>query len=323
MGGLDMRRKSYSEEQIISIVRENEAGLSVEEVVRKHGIAHSTFHRWKSKFAGMDVSEAKRLRELQAENAKLKKLLAETLLDKVALEDVVSKKVVTPSAKRAALGYLPQAYAMSQRHACALVRLSRKAASYQPAPRTDAPLVARLKALGEQYPRYGYLMLHALMKSEGLVVNRKKTYRLYCELGMQVRTKKRKKLVRPRLPMAVPSQSNERWSLDFVSDQLANGRRIRILNIVDDFSRTCVGQLVDTSISGARLARYLDELKTERGLPTTIVLDNGPELTSKAMFLWSQRCHVKLQFIQPGKPTQNAFVESFNGKFRDHSLNQH
>jgi putative transposase len=231
--------------------------------------------------------------------------------------------VVTPSAKRAALGYLQQAYAMSQRHACALVRLSRKAASYQPAPRTDAPLVARLKALGEQYPRYGYLMLHALMKSEGLVVNRKRTYRLYCELGMQVRTKKRKKLVRPRLPMAVPSQSNERWSLDFVSDQLANGRRIRILNIVDDFSRTCVGQLVDTSISGARLARYLDELKTERGLPTTIVLDNGPELTSKAMFLWSQRCHVKLQFIQPGKPTQNAFVESFNGKFRDHCLNQH
>ena len=140
---------------------------------------------------------------------------------------------------------------------------------------------------------------------------------------MQVRTKKRKKLVRPRVPMAIPIQPNERWSLDFASDQLSNGRRFRVLNIVDDYSRACVGQLVDTSISGERLSHFLNEISLTRPLPKTIVLDNGPELTSKAMFFWSRQKRVKLHFIQPGKPTQNAFVELFNGRFRDLCLNQH
>ena len=130
---------------------------------------------------------------------------------------------------------------------------------------------------------------------------------------MQVRTKRRKKLARPRIPMAVPTQVNERWSLDFVHDQLTDGRRICILNIVDDYSRICVGQLVDTSISGLRVARCLDELANSRGLPGL----------STAMFFWSQRAGVKLHFIQPGKPTQNAFVESFNARLRDSCLNQH
>ena len=130
------------------------------------------------------------------------------------------------------------------------------------------------------------------------------------------------KVQRPRLPMLVPAQPNERWSVDFMSDQLANGRRFRILNIVDDFSRQCVGQIVDTSISGQRLARFLDELG-QSALPKVLVCDNGSELTSKAMFFWSQGSGTKLHFIQPGKPMQNAFVESFNGRFRDNCLNEH
>jgi len=166
-------------------------------------------------------------------------------------------------------------------------------------------------------------MLHEMLKAEGIVQNRKRTYRVYRELNMQVRTKKRKKLIRPRIPMAIPSRPNERWSLDFVSDQLADGRRFRVLNIVDDYSRVCVGQVVDLSISGLRLTRYLEQLRETRGLPQALVLDNGPELTSKAMFFWAQQAGVKLLFIQPGKPTQNAFVESFNGRFRDGCLNQH
>ena len=132
-----------------------------------------------------------------------------------------------------------------------------------------------------------------------------------------------KRLMRPRVPLDLPSTPNERWSLNFVHDQLANGRRIRVLNVVDDYSRVCVGQLVDTSISGARMARFLSDLRRERPLPPRIVMDNGPEMTSKAMWLWSQSTGVTLHFIQPGKPTQNAFVESFNGKFRDGCLNQH
>ena len=207
---------------------------------------------------------------------------------------------------------------------CRLLKLHRSVARYQSvSTRDDEALKARLKALADRYPRYGYLLLHQLLKNEGLVLNRKRTYRLYVELGLQVRTKRRKKLQRPRVPMPVPSRPNERWSVDFMSDQLANGRRFRILNLVDDFSRKCVGQIVDTSISGARLARYLDQLGERQQLPKTLVCDNGTELTSKAMFFWSRRSGTTLHFIQPGKPMQNAFVESFNARFRDNCLNQH
>jgi putative transposase len=230
--------------------------------------------------------------------------------------------VVKPSAKRQVVGFLQAQHQCSQRTACRLAGISRQAMRYRPVKPSDGAIQVRLKQLGAQYPRYGYLMLHAMLKAEGLVINRKKTYRIYTELGMQVRTKKRKKLTRPRIPMALPSRPNERWSLDFVSDQLANGRRFRILNIVDDFSRTCVGQLIDTSISGERMTHFLDQLSLTRSLPEKIVLDNGPEMTSKAMFLWSRQHDVMLHFIQPGKPTQNAFVESFNGRFRDLCLNQ-
>ena len=167
-------------------------------------------------------------------------------------------------------------------------------------------------------------MLHALLRREGLVQNSKRPYRLYTEEKLQVRTKKRRKWCNmPRQPMLLPSRPIERWSLDFVSGQLASGRRFRVLNIVDDFTRECVGQIVDTSISGWRLSRYPDEVASSHGLPREIVLDNGPELTSKAMFLWSQKTGVKLSFIHPGKPIQNAFCESFNGTFRDNCLHQY
>lgn len=162
-----------------------------------------------------------------------------------------------------------------------------------------------------------------MLRAEGLVLNPKRSYRVYREEGLQVRTKRRKKLNGPRVPMLITDKVNARWSMVFVSDQLANGRRFRVLNIVDDFTRECVLQVIDFSISGQRLARELDRLSECRSLPKAIVCDNGPELTSKAMFFWSQPTGVKLHFIQPGKPTQNAFVESFNGKFREYCLNLH
>jgi len=229
--------------------------------------------------------------------------------------------VVKPATRRRVVQTWVARGLLSERQGCRLMGVSRSTVRYEAKPENDLALRSRLKELAEKYPRYGYPLLHAMLKREGLVVNRKRTYRLYREEGLQVRTKKRKKLVRPRVPMAVPTQANERWSLDFVSDQLADGRRIRVLNVVDDYSRECVGQLVDTSISGYRVARFLTEL--DRPLPKTLVCDNGPEFTCKAMFFWSQEQRVKLHFIQPGKPTQNAFVESFNGRFREGCLNQH
>ncbi len=181
----------------------------------------------------------------------------------------------------------------------------------------------RLKELARDHSSYGYLFLHSMLKTEGLVVNKKRTYRIYTAEGLQVRTKKRKKLQRPRIPMAVPKKVNERWSMDFVSDQLSNGRRFRVLNILDDFSREMVGQLAAVSITGKQVARFLDQIGEQRQLPKMIICDNGTEYTSKAMFFWSEETEVRLGFIQPGKPTQNAFIESLNGKFRNECLNRH
>jgi len=228
--------------------------------------------------------------------------------------------VVTPAQRRRAVEHLKAEGLGSERRACRLMRLSRSAARYRRIGRNDTALRERLTTLAQEYPRYGCPTLHDLLKAEGQVINIKRTYRIYREERLQVRRKRRRKLHIPRVPMLVPSSANERWSVDFVSDQLATGRRFRVFNVVDDFTRECVLQIVDFSISGERLCRELDRLAGTRPLPRTIVCDNGPELTSKAMFLWSQRVGVKLHFIQPGKPTQNSFVESFNGKFREYCL---
>ena len=225
---------------------------------------------------------------------------------------------MTARERRRAVDHL-KSRSVSERRACRVIGFSRSSAWYQPKGRDDEVLRSELKRLAERYPRYGYPTLHDMLKAEGKVINPKRTYRIYREEGLQVRTNKRKKLIRPRVPMVVPGAVNQRWSMDFVSDQLANGRRFRVLNVVDDFSRESVLQLVDFSISGSRVGRELDQLS--RKLPKTIVCDNGPEFTSKALFFWAKRAGVKLHFIQPGKPTQNAFVESFNGKFRDYCLN--
>jgi putative transposase len=159
-----------------------------------------------------------------------------------------------------------------------------------------------------------------MLRAGGQVVNHKRTERIYSSIGLQVPRRRRKRLVRPQRMLPIAAAINERWSMDFVHDQLVCGRRFRVLNLVDDCSRESVAQLVDTSISGVRVVRLLDELAHTRGLPNVLVMDNGSEFTSKAMFLWAKRTGVELHFIQPGKPTQNAFVESFNGKFRDYCL---
>lgn len=231
--------------------------------------------------------------------------------------------MVAPALRRRAAGHLVKTHGISERRASRVMQIRFVARYRSIARREDGPIEVRLRALALQYPRYGYLMLHHLMSAEGLVANRKRTYRIYTALGLQVRTKRRRKITRPRISIPVPDGPNQRWLVDFVSDQLSNGRRFRILNLVDDYSRECVGQITDFSISGERLARFLDEVAGRRSLPQTLVCDNGSELTSKAMFFWSRRARTRLHFIQPGKPTQNAFVESFNGSFRDTCLNQH
>ena len=231
--------------------------------------------------------------------------------------------MVKPGAKKRAVNHIIETLGLSERRACILTGLSRMGYRYQNAPSNDKKIRSRLKQLAQQYSCYGYLLLHGMLKNERLVVNHKRTYRIYIEERLQVRTKKRKKLIRPRIPIAFPLSVNERWSMDFVCNQLANGRRFRDLNVVGDYSRECVGQLVDTLICGNYVAWFLDQLIESREKPRAITCDNVQEFTSKALFFWASEGQVKLQFIQSGKPTQSAFVASFNGKLRDNHLNQH
>lgn len=217
-----MKRSRFTEEQFIGILKEQEAGTKTADACRKHGISDATFYKYKAKYGGMDVSDARKLKALEDENAKLKKLR-----------------------------------------------------------------------------------------------------RLYREEKLTVRKRGgRKRALGTRRPLALPSRPNERWSLDFVSDAFTDGRRFRVLAVVDDFTSECLCLVADTSLSGARMARELDSLIAKRAKPRTIVSDNGTEMTSMAILKWCQETRVEWHYIAPGKPMQNGFVESFNGSFRDECLNE-
>jgi putative transposase len=184
-------------------------------------------------------------------------------------------------------------------------------------------LRTRLRELASQRRRFGYRRLHILLTREGLLMNHKKLRRLYREERLQVRRRRgRKRALGTRAPMAIPQGANQRWSLDFLSDAFTNGRRFRILAIVDDFTRECLALVADTSLPGLRVVRELDAIITTRARPAMIVSDNGTELTSMAMLHWSQERQVEWHYIDPGKPQQNAFAESFNGRLRDELLNE-
>lgn len=171
-------------------------------------------------------------------------------------------------------------------------------------------------------PRWGYRRLYVLLRREGHVVNRKLAQRLYREEGLTVRRRRRKRVAVPRTPLAPPRGANERWSMDFVSDALADGRKFRSLTLVDDFTRECPVIEVDVSLSGERVAQVPDRVAAQRGLPRGIVCDNGPEFAGQTLNQWAHRRGVALLFIQPGKPVQNAYAESFNGRLRDECLNE-
>jgi putative transposase len=231
--------------------------------------------------------------------------------------------MVTPAAKRQAAAHLCTAYEVSQRRACEVIGADRTSVRYRSTRADDAALRVRLRELAGERRRFGYRRLHILMRREGHIMNHKKLRRLYREERLMVRKRGgRKRALGTRAPMSVPQGMNERWSLDFLSDQLTDCRRIRILAVVDDFSRECLALIADTSISGMRVARELDAVITGRGRPKAIVSDNGTELTSLAILSWSQEHRVDWHYIAPGKPTQNAFIESFNGKLRDELLNE-
>ena len=212
----------------------------------------------------------------------------------------------------------------SQRRACCPVGIDPRVHRYQSSRPDDTGLRSRLRELASERRRFGYRRLQILLEREGWDMNWKKLYRIYREERLTVRKRGgRKRALGTRAPMAIPQGPNQRWSLDFVTDSLAWGRRFRVLCIIDDFSRECLGAIVDTSISGHRVARELDRIAELRGYPCMVVSDNGTELTSHAILAWQQDRKVEWHSIAPGKPMQNGLVESFNGRLRDECLNEH
>jgi putative transposase len=218
-----------------------------------------------------------------------------------------------------------KATTISARRACRLVGLSRTVLEYEPkADPSNAVLEQLLIELAHERRRFGYRRLHALVRREGVLVNHKRVWRLYQKAGLAVRRRRRRRGVAvDREPLALPTAPNQVWSMDFVMDALSNGRRVKCLTIVDDFTKEAVDIVPDHSIPGPYVTRVLDRAAQFRGLPAAIRTDQGPEFTGRALDQWAYRNGVQLKLIAPGKPTQNAFIESFNGRFRDECLNDH
>jgi putative transposase len=230
--------------------------------------------------------------------------------------------MMRPADRRQVVQHAQEAFGLSERSACRALGFPRASHRYHSL-RVDAPeLVAKLQKLAIERPRFGYRCLHSLLRRAGVLVNHKRVYRLYCLLGLTVRVKRRKRLAAsPRVAPRPPTRSGQRWSMDFVCDHTAEGFRFRVLTLVDDFSRRSPGLLVERSIGGGRVVRFLEELARVNGYPQTIVIDNGPEFVSNALDQWAHGHSVQLHFIRPGRPVENAFIERFNGKFRDECLN--
>jgi putative transposase len=210
---------------------------------------------------------------------------------------------------------------LSERTACKLLELDRASYRYEPRPDRNAELRTELVKLARQKPRFGYRRLHVLLSRRGFEVNVKRVHRLYVEEGLAVRRRRRKRLVRESVAEARLTRPNQEWAMDFIVDNLATGRMIRILSVVDAFTRECLALEADTSLGSGRVTRVLDRLIEERGRPENVRSDNGPEFTSRRMLAWSEERKTTLVHIQPGRPMQNGHVESFHGRLRDECLN--
>lgn len=211
---------------------------------------------------------------------------------------------------------------LSQRRACGLVAIGRGTCRYLQQRPEDKILRARLRELAETRQRFGYRRLQVMLQREGWQVNHKRVYRLYVEEKLGLRRKRGRKRAGVRQPLPEPTGANQVWSVDFVTDAFSSGRRFRMLNIVDDYTREAVAIEPDTSLSGVRVTRVLEQLQEQRGLPARIRSDNGPEFTSRALDQWVYEHGVQWHFIRPGRPMENGYVESFNGRLRDECLNQ-
>ncbi|ARU03914.1 hypothetical protein CCO03_03765 [Comamonas serinivorans] len=283
-----MKKSRFSEAQIVGILKEVEMGARVSEACRKHGISEPTYYKWKSQFAGMTVSHLAQLRQLQDENAKLKRMYADLAL---------------------------------MHHACQASGIARSTLRYRAVARDDSGVITFIQTHMALNPRHGFGLLYDSARHQGKPWGKTVLWRVYCELRLNLPRRGKKRLpARIKQPLQAAGQPNQGWSCDFMADALWSGRRFRTFNVIDEFNREGLRIEVDTSLPAARVIRALNELVEVRGAPRSIRLDNGPEFIAHALAQWAQSKRIALNHIQPGKPTQNAYVERFNKTYRTEVL---
>jgi putative transposase len=290
-----MKRSKFSDSQILAVLKQAEVGTAVPDLCREHGISSATFYKWRAKFGGMDASLMARMKELEEENRRLKKLYVE--------EKGLSIRLACAAFGLSQSGYryVPQRNAENQRIADWLTRL------------TD----------NQRNWGFGLCFLH-LRNVKGFEWNHKRVYRIYRELELNLRIKPKKRMIRIKPePLAVPEVLNQTWSMDFMHDQLQDGRGYRLFNVIDDFNREALAIDADFSLPAERVIRSLEQIIEWRGKPAMLRCDNGPEYVSGALLTWAREQGIYLQYTQPGKPQQNAYVERFNRTVRYDWLTQY
>ncbi|EFB4347029.1 IS3 family transposase [Escherichia coli] len=321
-----MKKSRFTDSQIMSILKQAEAGTPVAELCREHGMSNACFYKWRSRFGGMDASMMARLKELEEENRRLKKMYAEERLKAEIIQEAMGKKVVKPSSRKQMAQEAVRSRNISVRFACQVFVVSESCYRYQPELNEENAVIADwLLRITDRQRNWGFGLCFLYLRNvKGFRFNHKRVYRIYCELSLNMRIKPKKRLKREKPePLAVPESRNECWSMDFMHDQLSDGRSVRLLNVIDDFNREALAIEVDFSLTASRVVRTLEQLIEWKGKPAAIRCDNGPEYTSKALMSWAAQQNITLHFIQPGKPQQNAYIERYNRTVRYDWLGQY
>ncbi|TKG09547.1 IS3 family transposase [Vibrio breoganii] len=314
-----MKKSRYTDSQILSILKQAEAGAPIPELCREHGMSSATFYKWRSKYGGMDASLMTRMKELEDENRRLKKMYAEERLKAEVISEAMGKKVVKPCERRKMAQHSVANNTISIRQACRWFSVSETCYRYQSKGQPENEQIAQLLTeLAEDESDWGFgLCFNYLRNVKGHTWNHKRVYRIYCELALNLRIRPRRRLNRnvPE-PLKDPIKPNQVWSIDFMHDQLSDGRNYRLFNVIDDFKREGLAIEADLSLPAVRVVRALEQVIEQREQPIAIRCDNGPEFISGHFVEWAKNRGIRIDYIQPGNPQQNAYVERFNRTVR-------
>ncbi|MEJ0094715.1 MAG: IS3 family transposase [Methylocella sp.] len=325
-----MPRKRQKAEEIVAKLRQVEVlsaqGRPVAEAIRSIGVTEVTYYRWRSEYGGLKGDQVKRLKELEAENTRLRRAVSDLTLEKLILKEAAFGKLLSSARRRACVEHVIAEHGVSERFACRVLGQHRSTQRKVPTkPDDEAALIADITALAIQYGRYGYRRITAMLWERGWKVNVKRVERIWRREGLKVpaRQPKRGRLwlndgscvrLRPQCP-------NHVWSYDFVEDRTHDGRKYRMLNIIDEFTRECIAIRINRQLKAADVIDVLSDLFILRGVPIHIRSDNGPEFIAKALRDWIAAVGAKTAYIMPGSPWENGYCESFNSKLRDELLN--